>query len=177
MRFTIAFHGPFAVSTGEAGRGCDNTVDSRCPLPGSSLKGVMRAGAGTIFPEHHVSAVFGTARSPSPWSWTSAVFARPPETRRRARVSIDPLTRTAKDKALTIAEEAWAETAAFEVLALSHVADPDGLHPLVLRAAAQAVHSLGMDRRRGLGWVTVLPERPLSDEDFTRIFDLGGIRA
>jgi hypothetical protein len=41
VRFEIAFHTPFRVSSGRPGDGSDTTVDRAALLPASSLKGVM----------------------------------------------------------------------------------------------------------------------------------------
>ena len=155
MRFEISFHTPFRVATGRARPGVDIAVDEQNALPGSSLKGVMRAAASSIFPGKAdlVAEVFGTARGASPWSWSRARFASLSR-RPRARVAIDPTTFTAEEEALFVAEELWSARADFEVLQIGRVAD-ERLHGLVLRASAQAVHALGGDRRRGLGWVSI----------------------
>lgn len=43
--FTITFHGPFHVGSGVADQGLDRVLDRGALLPGTSLKGVMRAAA------------------------------------------------------------------------------------------------------------------------------------
>jgi len=164
VEFEIVFHGPFRVGTGWAGRGADITVDPAAPLKASSLKGLMRASATLLLPHRRdlVEEVFGLPRQPSPWSWSGArvVAAR---TGRQARVEIDPVRHVAVDRALLIAEEVWAATATFEVFPLRRVADRHA-HELVLMASAHGVHSLGEDRRRGLGWVTVRANEPAFDD-------------
>jgi len=165
MKFDVRFHGPFRVATGLAGRGSDVTVDPRNPLPAPSLKGLMRAAAKQILPrqERLRNEVFGTARTPSPWSWSSAVFLES-TTRRRARVAIDEATGTAVPEALQFAEEVWAETATFSIDQQVHLGDEQRRqHELVLLASAHAVHSLGGNRRRGLGWVGIRGTDPILD--------------
>ena len=109
MQFRITFHGPFRVATGEARDGLDAAVDERQPLPATSLKGVMAAAALALgVPDDVADAVFGTAQSGSPWSWTSARFEVPPVARARARVAIDPDTGTEQPGALVLAPELWA---------------------------------------------------------------------
>jgi len=174
LEFEIIFHGPFRVGTGWAGRGADITVDRRSPLKASSLKGVMRASAELLLGGQHglVREVFGHPWDPSPWSWSSArvLDARP---ERQARVEIDRDRHVAVDHALLIAEEIWAAGATFEVHPLRKVANRRA-HELVLMAAAHGVHSLGEDRRRGLGWVTVRAHEPVFDEAaFDELLGLG----
>lgn len=166
MRFEIAFHGPFRVSTGLAGRGADVTVDMANPVPASSLKGVMRAAARNVLPRQEVlcQEVFGTARSPSPWAWSSASFVQSTR-QRRARAAIDPVTGTAVDGALLFAEEVWSDRATFSIDPIRYLREETRRrHELVLLASAHAVHALGSDRRRGLGWVGLTGIEPVLDE-------------
>lgn len=126
----------------------------------------MRAAAEQIVAPNRrdlVEQVFGTARQPSPWHWSSASFVDP-RIRRRARTAIEEGTRTVAERTLRFAEEVWARDATFNIEPLA-LADDPVLHTLTLKASAQAVQSLGMDRRRGLGWVTIRPDPPLTDED------------
>ena len=178
MRFAVDFHGPFRVATGHAARGADASVDVASPLPAASLKGVMRASAELLLPRRHdlVELVFGSPRSPSPWSWSSASVPDA-SVRKRARVAIDPDRHAALPGALLFAEEVWARTASFTVQPLARVADRR-THELVLLASAHGVHALGGDRRRGLGWVTVRGTDPILDGDALDAFAaLGGVRA
>jgi hypothetical protein len=142
----------------------------------------MRSAARDILglPDAQVAEVFGGkgARSadardralPCAWSWTAAV---PPEKwtfRLRHRISIDNDTHTAKVDHLVAGEQAWSPTASFEVLQMDTVpADRLEWHRLVLRATGAAVHNLGSWRRRGLGWVTLAPEEPLTDAEITHL--------
>lgn len=165
MRFEITFHGPFRVATGKAGHGLDVTVDSQNLVPASSIKGLMRAAAAQIMPAQRDLRrdVFGSERTPSPWSWSSARFERH-EVRRRARVRIAEETMTAVEGALMLAEEVWSQRATFSVDQLQHLADDvRERHELLLLASAHAVHALGSDRRRGLGWVGVAALDPVLD--------------
>ena len=43
ITFTLAMHGPFHVSTGTPDEGMDSPIDLSCPLPATSLKGLLRA--------------------------------------------------------------------------------------------------------------------------------------
>ena len=45
ITFTLAMHGPFHVSTGTPDEGMDSPIDLACPLPSTSLKGLLRAEA------------------------------------------------------------------------------------------------------------------------------------
>jgi len=169
----ITFHGPFRVATGWAGRGADSTVDLATPLRGSSLKGVMKASARLLLPDREdlVTRVFGSPRQPSPWSWSSARVVDP-KARKRARVAIDPDRHVAVEGGLFFSEEIWATRATFEITPLLGVADRRA-QELVLMASAHGVHTLGGDRRRGLGWVTVEALQPALDsaafEEFLRL--------
>lgn len=159
MKFRIVFYGPFAVSTGLAARGADSAVSLEHPLPGSSLKGVMKHAATTIVPEAHsqlIDQTFGSPSISSVWHWSAPVFNGALVVKPRTRVRIDPNTGTAVTGALATAEEVWAEGAQFEIrqrLPLSP--EERKTQQLVLVASACAVHALGRQRRRGLGWVGI----------------------
>ncbi|MDB4872557.1 MAG: superfamily protein [Gemmatimonadales bacterium] len=165
MRFRIEFHGPFRVSSGRASDGLDATFDPRNPLPASSLKGLMRAHALNLLALDLdlVDAVYGSPAARSPWSWSDAVIEDDvaAKSRSRTRIRIDPATFTAADQAMTTAEELWPTAASFHV----RRRDPldrvrSELHEAVLAASARAITALGADRRRGLGWVGIVPDRP-----------------
>jgi hypothetical protein len=159
MKFGIWFHGPFAVSTGSAGRGADSTVNDDLPLPESSIKGVMLAAARTVgFPSHLIDEVFGAQRKQSPWSWGPVEFNGPIVRQQRARVAIDQATGTAKKHALAFVEQHWAESATFDILPMRYI-DPAVVsdHEVVLAVAGASVESLGAERRRGSGWVSIRP--------------------
>lgn len=159
LEFQVRFHTPFRVSTGHARPGFDAGVDAGRPLPSSSLKGVMRATALRLLEPNNevVYEVFGSPRTECPWLWHDAVpdngwhQARP-----AARIAVDSHTHAAKPDLFAVTEQIGAETARFTI-AQRHPLDEATLrtHSLVLAVAGQATRSLGADRRRGLGWVTV----------------------
>lgn len=169
MQFTITFHGPFHVATGTAEQGIDRTVDPDALLPASSLKGLMRAAAAEqlgVAPSV-VDAVFGddpTRRDrdrrrrlrPSPWWWSDAALVGA-EVANITQIRVDDETGTTDRGFLMFGQHVWAEAATFDVEQRDPV-DDLALHTLVLNAAARAVVSLGGQRRRGEGWVTVTGE-------------------
>ncbi len=157
MSFTVTFHGPFHVLTGYADDGVDLTVDRVNPLPGSRLKGVMRASAGHLpIPTSLVDATFGTAASPSAWSWSDARLSDGFVVRRRSRIARDDHGGII-DGALVSFDEIWAKTAVFtvdQVVPGFGDAELDGQQH-VLAASAGSVRSLGASRNRGFGWVSL----------------------
>ncbi len=181
LGFTVTFHSPFRVGSAYARDGIDAALDRHDPLPPDHLKGLMRAAAGDLLGEHSdvVAQVFGSHRSPSPWSWSSA---RPGEKgwtfSQRHRVAIDPASRSALKDHLVLGEQAWAREARFEVRRVAPLDDDTGArHVLVLRCAASAVHGLGAWRRRGLGWAGIVPDGgPVSREDVATLLSLAGER-
>jgi len=72
------------------------------------------------------------------------------------RRAIDADTRTASPDTLGISEQTCAHRARFTTTQRDHL-DPDTLHKhrLVLAISGQATRSLGANRRRGLGWVSI----------------------
>jgi CRISPR/Cas system CSM-associated protein Csm3 (group 7 of RAMP superfamily) len=181
LTFRIDFHGPFRVSTGRAtGRGADEGVDRALPLPGESLKGLMRASARVLLAcaretePSLIQRVFGTAARSSPWSWSAASPTSGPwrDPTLATRVRIDAVTHTAVEDYLATVEQVWAPAAASFTVERTALIEPDDLHDqmLLLRAAAGGVHALGADRRRGLGWVTVTcPADPMTEDDVGRL--------
>ncbi|GAT84389.1 hypothetical protein STXM2123_5090 [Streptomyces sp. F-3] len=163
----IEFHGPFRVGTGLTRLGVA-TVDDDNPLPSASLKGLMRASARRLLPDGGllIDQVFGAARRPSPWYWSDAVFPHDGVTRKpRARIAIDAELGVAQENHLFVADEHWARTAEFTVTKAAPLSpDETDEHLTVLACAAAGVHSLGGDRRRGLGWVTCTPLVPRLDD-------------
>lgn len=172
ITFTITFHTPFHVSTGTSERGLDRLVDAENPLPASSLKGRMRAAARETLrlDPGLVAAVFGSASDPSPWWWSDAAFSDDPLIRNVARVKIDDASGTTERGFLMFGQHVWADTATFTVAPRVTIARHDE-HELVLRASARAITSLGGQRRRGEGWVTVTGG-DWSPADTTRLITL-----
>jgi hypothetical protein len=160
IRFEVTFHSPFRVSTGHARAGLDAAVDMDNPLPKTSLKGVMRATAKQLLSEHAgiIDEVFGSARNECPWRWSDA---KPDESgwdsaKAAARLRIAPETHTAMPDMLGISEQTGAARASFTITQRGKLS-PEKLaeHRAVLAIAGRATRSLGADRRRGLGWVTI----------------------
>ncbi|SEF89825.1 hypothetical protein SAMN02982929_00962 [Saccharopolyspora kobensis] len=158
--FQITFNGPFRVSTGYARAGLDAAIDIENPLPNTSLKGVMRATATQLLGEESavVKQVFGSVEHEAPWRWGHATpggsgWHTP---KPAARVAIDADTHTAAPDMLGISEQTSAAHAFFTVTQ-RYPLDENALraHRLALAVAGQATRSLGANRRRGLGWVTI----------------------
>ena len=155
LTFEIKFHGWFTVGADLGRDGIDVAVDHDDPLPGDSLKGLMRATAVELVGDAAlVGLTFGTPRSPSPWAWTSA---RGPWTFTTGnRIAIHDETGAARKDHLLLSEQVWAPEAHFTV---SRTARLDGeafaAQVNLLVASALAVHHVGTWRRRGLGWVGV----------------------
>ncbi len=184
VKFRIDFHGPFRVGTGQAGRGADTTIDRDEPLPATSIKGAMRAAAaGLGIADELLSQVFGAPARAGSWAFGSPhrwqAFGGPSagegfEWTRRARIRIDDDTGVVASGALFFAEEVWARAAWFDVEPLV-VLDDDTRrrHEATLRIAARAVHALGADRTRGLGWVDIVPEDPGDLDRDLDVLELG----
>jgi CRISPR/Cas system CMR subunit Cmr4 (Cas7 group RAMP superfamily) len=170
VRFGIQFHTPFRVAAGRAGDSADTTVDRGNPLPASSLKGVMRSAARDLLrlAPDWVTAVYGEAWQPSPWSWSDATPMRTGPTgeitapvRVRARIQVADATGTVVEGALALAEEVLAHHAEFTITRAGWLAPRlVAAHETVLIASARAVTAIGGDRRRGLGWVSITPIDP-----------------
>jgi hypothetical protein len=174
LGFTVSFYSPFRVGAAYARDGVDAALDQHDPLPADHLKGLMRAAAVSLLGQDRaggqrihwvVQEVFGSPRTPSPWSWSSAIPDTPAgqgwSITRRHRVTIDPGTHSALKDHLVLGEQAWAPAARFQIsraglLDAGTLAEAD--HVLVLRCAAAAVHGLGAWRRRGLGWAGITPD-------------------
>lgn len=166
ITFDMDFFGPFHVSTGVPSEGMDSPIDLTCPLPSTTLKGLMRAEAverlgikGRL-----VDEIFGRATtsstgdlqrsSPGAWQWSDATFARLTATP-YARIAVDEHGLT-RQGFLAFGMHAWASGGTFTVepkwlLDARTVAQ----HSVILRACAASVSTLGGDRRRGSGWVSI----------------------
>lgn len=156
ITFTITFHTPFHVATGTASEGLARLVDSENPLPASTLKGRMRAAAATTLglPPTVVAEVFGSVGDPSPWWWSDAHFGSF-KIGNTTRIRVDDATGTTARGFLMMGQHVWADTATFTV-AQRVIVDRDiSRHAVVLRASARAITTIGGQRRRGEGWVTI----------------------
>lgn len=156
VRFEVRLHGPLRVGTGVAEPGVDDTIDPDDPVPGSSLKGIMRAAARDVLAidPGRITSVFGKAGEPSPWSWSTLVLGDH-QIRPRSQVHIDPDTGTALERGLLTREQLEAEEGSFSIDPLVRSSDVPEWHRWLLSLAAEAVVSMGAARHRGLGWVTI----------------------
>jgi hypothetical protein len=185
LNFTVTFHSPFRVGATYARDGVAAALDPDDPLPADHLKGVMRAAAGQLLADRDHPAileVFGSTRTPSPWSWSHATPASDGTwaISRRHRVKIDDDNHSALKDHLVQAEQAWAPAARFTITRIGLIA-PGGLsepaHVSLLRCAAAGVHGLGAWRRRGLGWVGITPDDgQVTAADIAVIHALAGAR-
>lgn len=173
LTFSITFHTPFRVATGHASEGRDAVVDRLDPLPSGGMKGVMRAAATGVLglSQDDADEVFGSVAQPCPWSWDPVRFADAPGMGVRYRVAIDPKTGTALRDHIQMAEVHLSNASAEFSISQTGIIAADRLERqrLILTCAACAVHSLGAQRRRGLGWVTITGGIAL---DMQRINDL-----
>jgi hypothetical protein len=183
LGFTVWFYSPFRVGAAYARDGVDAALDEHDPLPADHLKGVMRAAAVDLLGQDRlVEEVFGSPRTPSPWSWSSAVpdgeAGQSWSISRRHRVAIDPDRHSALKDHLVLSEQAWASAARFQITRVGMLdaeAVPEADHVLVLRCAAAGVHGLGAWRRRGLGWVGITPDDgKVSAADVGHLLTLAG---
>lgn len=159
LTFRVMFRGPFHVGSGTPAEGLDSTVDHEVPLPGSSLKGLMRAQALNVLqlPASVVEAIFGSPECESGWLWSDAAFERAPQSERMARLKLaDTDDGAAETGFLMLGEHLWASEATFTITP-RRALDPAALtrDQLVLRASARSISGLGGSRRRGEGWVSV----------------------
>jgi CRISPR/Cas system CSM-associated protein Csm3 (group 7 of RAMP superfamily) len=185
MKFTIVFHGPFRVATGAASDGLDAAFDPASPLPSSSLKGLMRDQAKRVLQVDPalVEEIFGSPGSPSPWWWSDAAIdfgppGRDGAERVRTQLQIDQATFTAVDKTLRTSGELWPSGAEFEVRRRRAIPGGESArHEAVLSARARAITALGSDRRRGLGWVSVIPDTPWDDASHQLLLSCRGNHA
>jgi CRISPR/Cas system CSM-associated protein Csm3 (group 7 of RAMP superfamily) len=163
LTFEVTFHGPVRVGTGRAGSGLDDTVDPRVVVPGSSLKGLMRAEAAMLFgggPHRAlVDRVFGTARRPSPWHWGDLRADDDGEPLIGARIRVDSSSGAVVDSGLFLASHHWPGTGQVAITQFTAL-DPDELdrQKALLAASAMSVTSVGGDRNRGFGWVDIKPQ-------------------
>lgn len=168
LTFKITFHTPFMISTGLASDALDLVVDQENPFPGTALKGLLRAHARHWLKvgEPRIEQIFGSAGLPSPWIFPDvevkrlALSGKLPKGVRPTiwnRVHVDPQGR-AQERALVSGEQVWASTGKVRLTWTGQGEAPPA-HVLVLRAAARDVVSIGMNRRRGFGWVSIHDDR------------------
>lgn len=166
---TLTLHGPFRIGGG-ARAGLDRALDRSVPLPGSSLKGLMRAEARErlCVPDAMIDAVFGAGGSrPSPWWWSDAIVDAQYTRQARIRRTADGVV----DRGfLMVGEVAWAATAAARIEPIADAAQEE--HRVVLRAAARSVSALGGGRRRGAGWVSITDDDPWTEADSRQLLKL-----
>jgi hypothetical protein len=176
LSFTVTFHGPFRVGSAYARDGVDAALDRYEPLPPDHLKGLMRAAARDLLgvPAGLVGEVFGSPANPSQWFWSAAEPDGDWDFSFRHRVAICQQTRSALKDHLVLGEQAWAPAARFEVTQAGALAEEAAdRQVLVLRCAASAVHGLGAWRRRGLGWVGVVPDSgPVTGPEIAELMNL-----
>lgn len=167
LTFTITFHGPFRVGGHGTASGIDEVIDRENPLPGTSIKGLLRAEAAELLgvPTPVVDAVFGsTGAGPSPWWWSDVQFPGNDDQcpgvvySRVARIRVDDDTGTTSRGFLALGEQAWARTGTFTVeptVGQNLAVEERSRHECVIRAAARSAVALGGARTRGSGWVTI----------------------
>lgn len=179
LEFEIEFYGPFRVATGLAAREADISVDLQNQLPATSLKGLMRDAAHIHLglDEAIIDEVFGSTKAASPWSWTQGALVS--SKRSRTRVRIDPERGIVERGALIVSEELWVagkERGHFQIIQRLRIdeADRRDSHAAILQASAAAVHSIGSDRKRGFGWVSIAPTEVNWDNVLDQISQLEG---
>ncbi len=177
LTLAITFNSPFRIGSGHAGSMLDDVLDRNRLLPGTSLKGVMREAARAMFPmldektDHAlIREVFGTTHNPSPWHWDDAELGVTPEIRPQARIALDARRRV-QAGALFVVETAHAPDATATIWQQSPI-DPSRVetHLALLSISARLVEGIGADRRRGLGWVTIITDRNECGKDIAILF-------
>lgn len=166
ITFTITLHGPFHIATGVAADGIDTPIDLSCPLPATSLKGLMRAEAVERLHvrQEYVDEIFGRSTTdpdgdpqrsaPGAWQWSDASFEKVIPAP-YARISVDERGLT-KQGFLAFGTQAWATDGWFSVEPRVRLDDVVRTrHTVILRACARSVSTLGGDRRRGSGWISI----------------------
>lgn len=161
LSFAIDFYSPFHALTGRAARGLDGVLDADAPLPASAVKGTMRASARALgFPDRLIRATFGHERSSSRWSWLTPTLTGLDRHGVLSRVAIDPETGTVRPDHLQATEIRYPTGGTFDIsLRSRHGLDEVDIaqQVILLAASACATKAMGAHRRRGLGWVGILP--------------------
>ena len=182
LNFEVRFHGPVRVGRSRAAPGVDDTVDPEVIVPGSSLKGLMRAEAIVLLGGEPplVDAVFGSAQQPSPWHWDDirAGDGAADRVRAGARIRVDSAAGTAVEGGLFTAEYRWPRAAGFAVHRFLALPEDDQLrHETLLWGSALSVRSIGADRNRGFGWVEISRAAMPADAALVeRVATLTGVR-
>jgi len=186
LSFQISFRGPFRVGGASPDAGLDAPLDRDNPLPGSSLKGLMKARAAELVNAlslqdpsvgDPIARIFGSSHQRGSWEWTDAEFPVDPIPSASPHLRVGERG-VAVTGMVRFEEHYWSKTAAFTVIPRPALARP-GDAPLI-HAAACAVTTLGGSRRRGEGWVSIVrcdgtgTEIPWSAEDTERLIQLGG---
>lgn len=168
LTFDVTFHGPVRVGSGRAGSGLDDTVDPEVIVPGSSLKGLMRAEAMMLFGNGRhrglVDRTFGTARGPSPWHWGDLRADDTAQPLIGARIRVDSSAGAVVDSGLFLASHHWPDTGQVDITLFTAL-DPAELdrQKALLAVSAMSITSIGGDRNRGFGWVDIKPRDPSLD--------------
>lgn len=178
LDFQIAFHGPFVVSSGTARHGLDVSVDWHDPLPGRTLRGLLRHRAVHLLglKDELIAEIFGskTPRGQAPWVFEAAELQphrwTSPNGGLWNRVKLDSDGRSA-DRFLATGEQVWAKEGSFSIV-WDGPSGPPQTHILALRASARAVTSLGLHRRRGRGWVSITDGDPWTRDDSVKLLGL-----
>lgn len=159
LTFTLRFHGPFAVSTGQPRDGVDATVDASNPLPSSALKGLLRAQLEHALhaPKAQIRALFHD----SGWVFSDGIVVITRGLWTRVKVDEDG---RAEERFFMLGEQAFARSGTFTI-SWTGPGMPPADQVAALRAAARHVTSLGSHRRRGLGWVSIVDDAPWSRAD------------
>lgn len=172
LTFAVTFYTPFLSATGAAANGFDATVDPADPVRESTLKGAMSAAAETVLglSQRRREGLFGSAGAEGPWRWLVHRQAGDITTQTRTRVSIDAETHAAKQDMLLRAKVGLIDTVSFEVWR-SAAANPEtmAMERLALTASAHAVHHLGAQTSRGLGWIGITGGDPLDAPALARL--------
>lgn len=173
LEFSVTFHQPFLVRSGDARGGLDAVARQGTPLPASSLKGAMRAACLNVLnaPELLVHEIFGQEGRTGgrvgrgAWAWTDAGPATAFTAWSRARNRIDPDFGVVRPEALTFSEEYWqVHDATFvveQVLPLEK--ERAERHTTLLVACAWGVTGLGSWRNRSMGSVTLRPKTQIDE--------------
>ena len=173
LRFTMTFHTPFLTATGAAAEGYDASIDLSRPLAPTAIKGLMRSAATDTLclRTDLVERVFGSVKLPTAWRWSVEAPVTDVTPVDRHRVEIDDDTRTAVDNHLQYVRAGYVPSIDFTVERAGQVGREERVAVI---ASGRAIHAIGAQRRRGLGWVGVTgPE--LAEDDYAYL--VGGMRS